>query len=462
MIIQKSTQTAGINNTSDINISVVTNRTAKDSTLINWSYNKVGDRTIPATLIPATLVPLTTNPSTEYLTNTDQVINSVEYFSNYDRKKQSFPGIVRTIGLASLTGYIGDQISIDPVKTNQKLLSIVAKSGATVNSTLRIYITNSSTVYKQIDITLPAINSEYLIDDINWLVDGTYGAVNSPTLIDGINKGTTTAVVTTVGTLPANGIYQGVLIVGTLGAKPLTSYFYNNEETKYGGLNGETACCYSEVLAKFTKELTDILCKNVVETSNVDSKGGEVSLTVQKSSAKGRARFNGVEISEATIRVRNPKVNKTKVLLNGANVVVNTTSTDISDLSYNCVRFTRTTDNLTSAQLSASGTEYYFSVNTVTNQITLPLSVSVGGDVNIAYWITTIGQVQDPMQFVNDLPGIIYWTTDSTDGLYYEYYALSFTSITADPSSNKEGDTITLTFKVSGKESLSLIATVKK
>jgi len=437
-----STQSAGVNNISDIIKESINARYATDSININWSYNFVGDRQIPAALIPATLVAMTANPANAVYSNANLPKPNFNTYSNYNNLSQTFSGTVRGIGLTSATNYIGDLISINPSENKNQLLRVVARSGSTANSTLKIYITNAIGIFKEINITLPVINTEYVIDDISWLVNGTYGVVNVPVTVDQVSKGTATAVVTSTGTLPANGSYQGLLVVGTLGAIPLSTQFYSNELQKYGNKIVEKYCCYTEALAKFSKELQDILCKTNVVSSYTKSKSGEVTFTAQKWSLLNEARISGSDVFEETVKVRKTIANTT--FLNGANVVVATTSTDLVDVAIDCSPLQRASDNLNSAQLL----DNQYSLNTTNTQITLPLSVTVGTSIEIGYYQSIIAMSYDPMQLTGDYAGIITWEEKSTDNQYGTRYALSYTSASSEKSLADDSNTMAITLKL--------------
>jgi hypothetical protein len=448
-------QSAGVNNISDVIKESINTRYANDTININWSYNSVGDRQVPAGLIPATLVAMTSNPANTLYSNATLPKTNETTYSSYNNLSQTFSGSVKGIGLTSATNYIGNLISIDPTKNKNQLLRIVARSGATASSTLRIYITNSTTIYKQIDITLPLANTEYVIDDISWLNNATYGVVNVPVTVDGVSKGTTTAVVTNTGVLPANGTYNAILVVGTLGAIPLSTQFYSNELQKYGMKVVEKFCCYTEILAKFSKELQDILCKTNVVSSYTKSKSAEVTLTAQKWSLLNEARLSGSDVFEETIKIRKTLTNP--VFLNGANNVVSTSSNDLIDVSINCTPLQRTIDNLNSSQLL----DNQYSYNTTNNQIVVPLSVTVGTTIEIGYNQSVIAISYDPMQMTGDFAGVIKWEEKSTDLTYGIQYALVYTSASSEKSLNDDGNTMSITFKVDASEKVNKVSQYK-
>lgn len=450
-----SIQNAGVNNITDIIKESINTRYAKDSVNVNWSYNFVGDRQVQASLIPATLVAMTANPSTTLYSNATLSKPNADIYNVYNNLSQTFSGVVKVAELTSNTNYIGELISINPASNKNQLLRVVAKSGANANSTLRIYITNSSTVYKQIDITLPVANTEYVIDDIAWLTNATFGVVNLPVTIDGVSKATATAIVTNTGTLPPNGTYNAILLSGTQGAIPLSTQFYSNELQKYGMKIVEKYCCYTEVVAKFTKELQDILCKTNVVSSYTKSKSAEVTFTAQKWSLLNEARISGSDVFEDTIKIRKTATNQ--VILSGTNNVVATSSINLIDVSINCSPLQRTTDNLTSDKLL----DNQYSLNTTSNQITLPLSITVSTQIEIGYNQSVIGLSYDPMDMAGDYPGIITWSETSIDKVYATQYALAYTSASSEKANAEDSNTMSVTLKVDASEKVNKVSQYK-
>jgi hypothetical protein len=460
MILQNAIQTAGNKNVSDIIGYAVQTRDTKGSINLSWNYNATGDLNILASLKPASQVAVTATPTNNYRSNVGQVVNNLDYINNYNRLKVTFGGIVRTVPLTVATEGLGQLIAIDPATTTNKLLRIVARSGATANATLVVNINNATGISKQINITLPIANTEYVIDDISWLTDGTYGVVNVPVTIDGVSKGTTTAVVTTVGTLPVNGTYKSVTVTGTLGAELINTSFYNNEFQKYGAKLPVKFCCFTDALPKITKELQDILCRDKKTGSYTKSKSGEFSIKVQKYGAVTIALLQGSDVFEASRPVR-LKTDKIKTTLSGANIVIPNSGV-ISDIAIDCQALVRTVDNLTSANISQSSTEYHYSLNTLTNELVFASTIPVGTTVEVGYIETKVGQTTDLMQLSTDLPMVWYYTINSLDGKYVRQYELSTTGVSVDNSIADDSDTIDLTFTLSAEENTNFETIFKK
>lgn len=458
MIFQEAIQTAGNKSYSDIIGYAIQTRATKGSINLSWSYNRVGDLDVATTLKPAGIVALPANPANTYRSGTGLVQNNLAYMTSYNRLSMDFGSIVRTVPLTVATQGLSQLISINPATTTNKLMRVVARTSATAG-TVRIYVTNSTGIYKQIDITLPVANTEYLIDDIDWMTNATYGVVNVPVLVDGINKATAQAVVTTVGTLPAGGTYNAITVVGTGGAEIIETDFYNNEWQKYGAKIPVKFCCFVDALPKIEKELQDLICRDKITSSYTKSKKGTFSIKAQKWSSMTYALLQGSDVFEQAVSIRT-RTEKIKAILNGANVVV-PISGQISDVSINCQALIQTVNNLTSAQLALPVTQMNWSLNTTTNQITLPSSVAVGTEIELAYVETKIGVRSDLMQVSTDLPFVFYYTVKSADGKYLKQYELVTTSCTVTDSLGDDSDTIELEFTLSAEENQNFVTQVK-
>lgn len=461
MQIQNALQTAGNKNISDIIGYGIMTENAKNSINLSWNYNSVNDLNVATTLRPASITgAVSTTPTNNFRSNSGSVINNLDYMNSYNRLKVTFPGIVRTVPFTVATEGLSQLIGIDPASTTNKLFRIVARSGATANATLKIFISNSSTVYKEINVTLPIANTEYVIDDIDWQTDTTYGAVTTPVVIDGISKATTTAVVTSTGTLPANGTYQAIFGTGTLGAEIINTSFYNNEFQKYGAKIPVKFCCYTEPLVKVTKELQDILCRDNVIGSYTKKKSGEFTINIQKYGTSTVALLQGSDVFE-TVRPVRTRADKIKTILSGANIVVPLAG-NISDVSIDCTPLIRTTDNLTSANIASSATEYNYSVNTTTGSIVFSSTIPAGTVVEIGYMENKVGQSTDLMQLKSDIPMVYYWTVDVLGNKNIKQFEISATGTSVESSLGDDSDTLALTITLSTEENLNFESSFKK
>jgi hypothetical protein len=459
MIFQPQIQTAGLKNVSDIILKGVQTRATKGSINLSWNYNKVGDLDIVPTLKPTGVLTNTASPTNTYRFSTGKVINKLDYMVNYNRLSIDFGSTVRTVPLTSNTLGINQLVNIDPPTTTNKLMRLVIQNGATANATVRVYINNSSTINKQIDITLPVANARYIIDDVDWQTAGTYGVINASVLVDGINKGTTTAVVTSNGTLPVNGKYLSVTAVGVGGAELIETDFYNNEFQKYGSQITGKGCCFTDALVKIEKELQDLICKDAVTSSYTKKKTGTFTVKLQKMGTVLYALLQGSDVFESTINAR-IRTEKVTAYASGANIVVQSTG-NISDVAIECSALIKTVDNMTSANLVGANTNYYYSVNTTSNEIILPSTVPVGTEVEIGYYDTRIGQRTDLMQLSSDLPMVIYYTVTDVSGRYATQYELSTTSVKVTDSLGDDSDTVELEFTLSAEENLNYRTQIK-
>ena len=461
MKFQPAIQTAGSNSVSDIFGQSVYTNIAEKAISLDFNYNKVGDNFVTGAVIPASFTALATNPTNNYRSNSGTVVIKNEYLTSYNRLSQTFSGIIRTVPFTSITNGMVSLLAIDPATTTNKLLRLVLRSGATANATIKIYIMNATGIFTEINTILPVANTEYVIDDINWQNNGTYGVLNTPITIDGQSKATTTAVVTSTGTFPANGSYNSFAVTGTLSGEIINATFYNNEAQKYGGKLNIKFCCKSAALTEFTKEIIDIKCGEDIVNSYTKKKDGKFTVTVQKLSTQAKALLEGSDNFEVTALVRT-KSDTLQSKLSGSNLVVAPSSTSIFDVAYDCQAMSRTVDNLTSQNLVDQGTEYYYSFNTTTNEIVLPLTFGVGVDIEVGYFESKILQGYDPMQIMTDLPFLWTYNVDSVDGKYVNFYSLSTISSLVKPKLADESDSYDLEFKVSASENLNLIGQYKK
>jgi hypothetical protein len=460
MNFQNSIQTAGNANISDIIGYGIQTRETKGSINLSWGYNFTGDLNIINSLKPAGIIAVTAAPTSNYRSNIGSVVNNLEYMNNYNSLKVTFSGIIRTVPLTVATEGIGQLISIDPATTTNKLMRIVARSGNTPLATLVININNATGISKQINITLPAVNTEYIVENINWMVDGTYGVVNVPITLDGVDKGTTTAVVSTLGALPVGGTYKSITVSGTLGSEIINTSFYNNEFQKYGAKIPAKFCCYVEPLAKITKEIQDIVCRDIKTGSYTKSKSGEFTIKVQKYGAVTIAMLQGSDVFE-TSRPARTKTAKLTTTLSNNNIVIPNTGL-ISDISINCQALIKTVDNLTSNNLAQANTEYHYSINTTTSEIVFSRTIPIGTIVEVGYIETKVGQSVDLMQLTNDLPMVWYYTINSLDGNYIRQIELSTTAVAVDNSIGDDSDTIDLTFTLTAEENRNIETIFKK
>lgn len=459
MQFQDATQTAGLKNTSDVIGYAVQTRRTKGSINLSWNYNKVGDLDISSTLKPTGVLTNTASPTSNFRSSTGNVISNLDYMVNYNRLSIDFGSIVRTVPLTSNTLGISQLINIDPATTTNKLIRLVVQSGATANASVRVYINNSSTISKQIDLILPLANTRYLIDDIDWQTNGTYGAVNTPTLVDGILKGTIAAVTTSNGTFVAGSKYLSVTAVGIGGAELIQSDFYNNEWQKYGAKLPIKFCCFTDPLAKIEKELQELICRDRPTSSYTKKKTGTFTIKVQKMGSVSYALLQGSDVYEAGVNAR-IRTEKLLATLSGANIVVQSTG-NISDVSVNCQALIKTIDNMTSSGISSANTSYYYSVNTTNNEVTLPASVPIGTEVEIAYIDSRIGQRTDLMQLATDLPFVFYYTITDISGKYAIQYELSTTSCKLSDSLGDDSDVQELEFTLTADENQNFRTVIK-